>query len=477
MKKFSRTKTGLLRLVLLILIVLGASWFFGQAKSEQEPTPTVVTYDPSLGYQPSALLASFPVPANSILIAAEQTENQVSYQIAGIKQAGENSYLQALQAAGFEVREETTPDTYVLQKNRETVRLILTDTTLTIAIIADPLQVAIQAMTLDEKIGQMLLTGFEGTIMTSELETLIHDFHVGGLIFFGHNIENKAQVQALTAAITETAAIPPFLSLDEEGGRVSRLPDDVPQFPSAQEIGAQNDIQVAIENGKQLGNVLQELGFNMDHAPVLDINSNPNNTVIGDRAFGTDAETVSQFGVATMQALSERQIIPTVKHFPGHGDTAIDSHFGLPIVTKSVSELEAFEFLPFQAAIAAGGDAIMVSHIILEQVDPDYPATLSPSVVTNILRTQLGFEGVVLSDDMNMGAITQNFTLAQASVQSILAGMDIILIGGNLSGIEEVVMAIKEAIANQTLSEARLDESVYRILKLKQKYELLPQND
>ena len=219
-----------------------------------------------------------------------------------------------------------------------------------------------------------------------------------------------------------------------------------------------------------MGKVLSNYGINMDFAPVLDIYSNNKNTVIGDRAFGNNEEIVSTMGIAMMKGLQDENIIACVKHFPGHGDTEVDSHVGLPIVYKNLEELEKFEFIPFKKAIESNCDVVMVSHIVLNEIDSKNPSSLSKTVISGLLRENLGFDKVVITDDMNMSAITNTISVEKASIESIKAGSDIILIGGGLDTITSVIREIESAIKNGDLSEDRIDESVYRILELKSKY-------
>lgn len=335
----------------------------------------------------------------------------------------------------------------------------------------DTIQDTLNEMTLEEKIGQMLLVGFNGTSINEELNTLVEDEKVGGLILFKGNIETSSQLKSLVEDIKKLdASVPLFISIDEEGGRVSRLPDDTNKFPSASEIGAKDDEGYSYENGIKMGKVLSNYGINMDFAPVLDIYSNNKNTVIGDRAFGNNEEIVSTMGIAMMKGLQDENIIDCVKHFPGHGDTEVDSHVGLPIVYKNLEELEKFEFIPFKKAIESNCDVVMVSHIVLNEIDSKNPSSLSKTVISGLLRENLGFDKVVITDDMNMSAITNTISVEKASIESIKAGSDIILIGGGLDTITSVIREIESAIKNGDLSEDRIDESVYRILELKSKY-------
>ena len=332
------------------------------------------------------------------------------------------------------------------------------------------IMININEMTLDEKIGQMVLSGFNGTDFNSELDTLINDLKVGGVILFSRNIEDSKQLKKLNLDIEEANKnIPVFISIDEEGGRVNRLAKNIKRFESAKSIGDKGDIKYAYENGKEIGKTLKDHKINMNFAPVLDIYSNSKNTVIGDRAFGNNEKIVETMGIATMNGLKDEDVIPVIKHFPGHGDTEVDSHIGLPIVDKSIDQLYDFEFVPFKKAIESGADAVMVSHILMKQIDDKNPATLSYNLITGILRNDMKFSNVIITDDMCMKAITNRLSVEEASIKSIKAGSDIILIGSDIGKTKSVIEKIKLEVETNEISEKRIDESVYRILKLKEK--------
>lgn len=205
---------------------------------------------------------------------------------------------------------------------------------------------------------------------------------------------------------------------------------------------------------------------------MLDINSNPKNPVIGSRSFGNSAELVSRLGIAEMKGLEDEGVIPVAKHYPGHGDTSVDSHLELPVINKTAAELAKLEWLPFEAAIQEQADAVMVAHILFPKLDPDRPASLSKVIIGRQLRGQMGYDGVVITDDLTMGAIVKNYSLPAAAVDTVLAGSDILLVAHEYKNEQAVRSALLKSVKNGTIPESRIDESVYRILALKAKYQL-----
>lgn len=343
----------------------------------------------------------------------------------------------------------------------------------------DKIQKLIDNMTMQEKIGQLLIMGFDGITLDDNITNLIKNKYIGGVIFFGENINSLTGVINLIndfKDINKENKVPLFISVDEEGGVVSRFPQEFKKLPSASYVASFNSKDICYKEGDIIANELKLMGYNMDYAPVLDILSNPQNTVIGNRAFGENAEEVSNLAIEVMKGIQENGVISVVKHFPGHGDTSEDSHYGLPLVEKSLEELRQLEFIPFENAIKNGADAIMVSHILLKNVDSENPATMSKIIISNILRESMGFKGVVITDDMTMGAITQNYDIGEAAVKSIEAGVDIVLVCHGYDNEMKVITSIEESISNGTISEERINESVYRILCLKDKYNLNNEN-
>ncbi len=328
----------------------------------------------------------------------------------------------------------------------------------------------VTTMSLQEKIGQLMIVGFRSDYADSHVLNMIQNHHVGGVIFYKRNISSSTQLNMLTRQLQDEniGVLPLFLSIDQEGGRVSRLPDDAPKFPSAFSLGESGDEPAAFANGKAIGRALEERGLNTNFAPVLDIWSNPQNTVIGDRSFGTNPEIVSLMGTAVMQGLQAEGIISVVKHFPGHGDTELDSHYDLPVVYHNKSRLSDFELVPFRQAISNGANAIMTAHIVYPEIDPDgWPATMSKIILTGILREELNFNGVIITDDLEMAAIRNNFGVNEAAVKSILAGADILLVCHTPATQIGVYNYLLSAVEEGRISEERIDKSVERIIRLK----------
>lgn len=330
----------------------------------------------------------------------------------------------------------------------------------------------VSKMNLEDKIGQMIFAGVSGTTMDTGAQKLINQLHVGGIIFYKNNFENPTQTVEFVNGIKaeNSSNIPLFLGVDQEGGRVTRLPGAITNFPPNKQIGEVNNSEFSYKIGRLLGFELKEFGLNLDFAPVLDINSNPNNPVIGDRSFGNNLEIVSKLGVETMKGIQSQNVIPTIKHFPGHGDTLVDSHLEQPVVNKTLKELMKLELIPFKRAIDQGADVVMVAHMLMPELDKNNPASMSKMVMTDVLRTQLGFTGVIITDDMTMGAIVEHFDIGKAAVESVKSGSDIILVGHGYDNVDKIQSALRDAIEKGEISQQRINESVERIIKLKRKY-------
>jgi beta-N-acetylhexosaminidase len=337
----------------------------------------------------------------------------------------------------------------------------------------DPALVKLASMSLDDKIGQMVISGIDGTELDENGAALIRQYRVGGIILYGTNVKSAPQLIELVNTLKRTNkgnAVPLFIGVDQEGGRIDRMPGELHRFPSARAVGSAGDAPLAFRMYQAVAGEIGSFGFNLDFAPVLDINSNLDNPVIGDRSFGPDAGTVVTMGLQAMKGIRNGGVIPVIKHFPGHGDTSVDSHIGLPVVYHDLDRLKSFELQPFLSAIRNGADAVLMAHILLPQIDTDNPASLSKTIITDVLRNELGFGGVVITDDMTMGAIVKNYDIGPSSVKSILAGSDIILVAHDFELETKVIAALKQAALDGTIPMERIDQSVCRILRLKEKY-------
>jgi beta-N-acetylhexosaminidase len=339
----------------------------------------------------------------------------------------------------------------------------------------DPIKEQINSMTIEEKVGQMVIVGVDGYTVDNNATAMIEKHHVGGFILFGRNVQNAEQLLTLINSLKIANSknnVPLFISVDEEGGRVSRMPDELVKLPSNKTIGQINSENLSYKIGSLLAEEIKAFGFNMNFAPVLDVNSNPQNPVIGDRSFGSDEKVVSRLGVQTMVGLQANYVIPVVKHFPGHGDTSVDSHIGLPFIGHDMNRLASLELVPFKKAIDNQADAVMIAHILLSKIDAKNPASLSKTIITYILREQLGFKGVVITDDMTMGAIVENYNIGEAAILSVNAGSDIILVCHGYDNAAGVIDALIKAVEEGVIKMERINESVYRVLELKNKYKL-----
>ncbi|HMU53558.1 MAG TPA: beta-N-acetylhexosaminidase [Nitrospira sp.] len=328
-------------------------------------------------------------------------------------------------------------------------------------------------MTVREKIGQLFMIGFMGTSVTPELAGFLKAYKPGGVILFSRNLESVGQIVELTNDLQQCNPKSPLLiSIDQEGGRVSRLPDGFTIFPPCEVLGRCNSAELTYAAAATIAKELRAVGINMNMAPVLDVNSNPDNPIIGDRAFGTTPDLVSEAGILTAAGLQDNQVVACGKHFPGHGDTAADSHKELPVVDADRERLDAVELVPFRRAAAAGVAAMMTAHVLYKALDAQRPATLSPLIITRLLRDQFRYDGVVLTDDLEMHAIVDHYGVADAAVRAVQAGCDVLLICKDREREVEAFEAIERSVAVGDITMDRLDQSVTRIQRLKQRYVL-----
>ena len=332
----------------------------------------------------------------------------------------------------------------------------------------------VEDMTLQEKIGQLLMAGFEGTQVSEREVFLIKDYHIGGFIFFGRNITNEEETRNLIhelKTIKSDSPVQLFIGVDEEGGPVSRLSGIYRNLPPQSSLGESGDPEIAYEYGSIQGEKLRRLGFNVNFSPVLDVDSNPNNPVIGNRAISNDPSLVAQLGIQVWKGIGDQGVVPVGKHFPGHGDTDVDSHTLLPVIEKSREELDETELVPFQASVDQGIPALMVGHLLIPALDQE-PASLSEGIMEDLLRDEMGFRGVLFSDDLTMGAITDRMSVSEAAVDFIGAGGDVALICHGETEVMEAFKAIEAAVRDGIISEEYIDQKLVRIIRLKEDFKL-----
>jgi beta-N-acetylhexosaminidase len=314
------------------------------------------------------------------------------------------------------------------------------------------------------RIGRFAIVGFAGESAPAELREIVRRFDLGGVIYFARNIVEPAQVRELSRELASLADAWPFwISVDQEGGRVARLKRPFTEWPPVATLGRGGDESLARRFATALAVELQSVGINLDYTPVLDVDTNASNPVIGDRALASRAEDVARLGSAIIGALQAGGVSACGKHFPGHGDTSTDSHHELPIVEHALDRLDAVELVPFRAAIAADVATIMAAHVLLTAIDERQPASLSPRVVDGLLKRQLGFQGVVISDDLGMKAIANRAALPDAAVAAIAAGCDAVLLCNSTP--DEQVAALEaliKAAESGRLSADRLDDALRR---------------
>lgn len=322
-----------------------------------------------------------------------------------------------------------------------------------------------------DKIGQLFMVGFTGTSVTPDLASFLKEYKPGGVILFSRNLESVDQIVQLTNELQRYSPHSPLLiAVDQEGGRVSRLPKGFTIFPPCDVLGRCNSTELAYAAAATIAKELRAVGINMNMAPVLDVNSNPDNPVIGDRAFGSTPDPVSELGWATATGLQDHQVVACGKHFPGHGDTNADSHKELPVVEVPRERLDLIELPPFRHAVAQGVATVMTAHVLYRALDEKLPATLSSTIITDLLRHNMRYDGVVLTDDLEMHAIIDHYGIEDAAVRAVLAGCDVLLICKDRDREVAAFTAIEQAVASGIISIERLNLSVARIVRVKERF-------
>jgi beta-N-acetylhexosaminidase len=321
----------------------------------------------------------------------------------------------------------------------------------------------------------LFCVGFDGLTVPDTLLPLLEQ-GLGGVILFKRNLESLEQICRLTAALHASAAAPLLIGVDQEGGRVTRLPAPFLFPPAAGVLGQLDDPGLTEELARAVGRELRAAGMNWDLAPVLDVRTNPANPVIGDRAYSEDPERVARMGLAVLRGFEDSGILATAKHFPGHGETAADSHLTLPESRQPAARWRSVEFRPFIEAIRHGVPSVMVAHLACPGLDPNAPTSLSRVVIGDILRTELGFAGMVVSDDMEMGAITSRFDVGEAAVRFLEAGGDLILVCRQSDLQYQALAAVESAVRDGRLTEMQIEASLARIARAHARHASDPTN-
>ncbi|MEZ4553276.1 MAG: beta-N-acetylhexosaminidase [Dehalococcoidia bacterium] len=335
---------------------------------------------------------------------------------------------------------------------------------------------AVEELPLDVRVGQLIFTGLPGTTVGAEAQRLLGTLHIGNVVVMGENAGTPAQVEAFTSAVQELVersnSVGALIATDQEGGLVQRLTEGFTRLPDAASVGAAGRSDLARQYGEVVGDELSAVGVNMALGPVLDVNDNPANPVIGRRAFGSTVETVVATGLPYIEGLHAAGVVAVGKHYPGHGNTETDSHFTLPVVRKTVEQIEATELAPFDAAMAAGLDAVMVAHVAYPALDPlGMPASLSP-VIGAMLKDQLGASGVVVTDDLGMAGVAALMPSEDAALRAVQAGADLLICVSLPCDATLVHARLMRAVETGELAESRLNDAVRRVLELKERHRI-----
>lgn len=329
-------------------------------------------------------------------------------------------------------------------------------------------------MTLEQLAGQLIWGGWGGqggepTEYDPHARYLVEELQVGALVLLGRNAESPEQVAELTRTLQSRAEIPLLIAIDQEGGRVARMPLPGFTFPGARALGAIDDPEVTRRVSRAIGEQLLAIGINTNFAPTLDVNNNPRNPIIGVRAYGETPESVTRHGLATIRGFEDAGVVPVVKHFPGHGDTSGDSHLELPCLPITRERLEAVELPPFRAAIEAGVTAVMTTHILFPALDPRLPSTLSSRILTGLLREELGFDGLIVTDCLEMKGIADHWSPEETAVLCLEAGADALLVCHTRETQERMHAALCEGVRTGRLTEERLHQSAERMRRARER--------
>lgn len=333
----------------------------------------------------------------------------------------------------------------------------------------------INKLEIQRKIGQMLIIALEEKQITQKTINIIQKYNIGGIILYRKNYNSYKEMLDLINKLKEinrVNEIPLFISIDQEGGRVNRMPSEILNLESASKISKKGDIELVKESANIIGEMLIKTGINMNYSPVLDIKKFKENHAIGDRCFGENKEEVSKYGIEFMKELSKKGVLPVEKHFPGHGATIQDSHIMLPIITKSKNDLENEHIEPFKNAIQNGAEAIMVGHILAKDIDKKYPASLSKKTIQEYLIEKFNFKGLIITDDLKMLAVRLRYSLKRAVMLAIKSGNNMIMIGARYKKIEKIIKSISKKVQKEKIDINIINQSVKSIISVKEKYNI-----
>lgn len=335
----------------------------------------------------------------------------------------------------------------------------------------------IEKLSIEEKVGQLFMVGLEEKT-NEDIANLIQENKIGGVVLYRKNYHTYKEMLAYVNNIKELNSknsIPIFISIDQEGGRVNRMPQEILNLKSATKLANTKNVEIVKKSGKIIGEMLNKTGISMDYAPVLDIRKFKEKHAIGDRCYGENKEDVSKYGIEVMKEMQNQGVIPVIKHFPGHGLTKKDSHFRIPKITQKIEILEKEDMIPFEKAIKENAEAIMVGHLIIKDVDKKYPASLSKKVIQKYLIEKYNYKGLIITDDLKMMAIQLHYNMKKAVIKAIEAGNDIIMIGLPYRKVNKIIKFIVKEVKNGRIKEERLNESVKKIIEIKEKYKILDQ--
>ena len=333
----------------------------------------------------------------------------------------------------------------------------------------------IKNLTIEQKIGQMLIIELQEKQITAETINIIQKYNIGGIILYRKNYDNYQEMLKLINKLKEINTvneIPLFISIDQEGGRVNRMPSEILNLKSASKLSSTYNIEIVKQSAKIISEMLTKTGISMNYSPVLDIKNFEEDHAIGDRCYGENKEDVSKYGIEFMKELSKGGILPVIKHFPGHGATKQDSHIMLPVVRKNKAKLENEDMEPFKNAIQNGAEAIMVGHILAKDIDRKYPASLSKKMIQEYIVEKLKFKGLIITDDLKMLAVRLRYSLKRAVTLAINSGNNMIILGTKYNKIENIIKNASKKVKKGKIDINIINESVEKIIAVKKKYNI-----